>query len=303
MGAPPGRRSATSSRPGCCCSCSARCSARSAGGSAATASRSLFVLLRSCCSARRSTGTPTGSRWAWSARASSCRGEAPALHRRSSGSRCARRRRQAEALRDPGRLSRARCRRAAARSAARRSRSARACSGCASPAELEGDRRARDRAHPRPRRARPDDRGRARRRRSSRCRASAAGSQRALLFVLGAAGGVVRAPAALAEARVRGRPARGRSSAARRTGWPTRCSGSSRRCELVAFEASPATEPLYTMNPFAEEGLGDAVRHASAGRRARAPAARARPGLAREAPRGLERRRCRQPHWVPASRR
>ena len=25
--------------------------------------------------------------------------------------------------------------------------------------------------------------------------------------------------------------------------------------ELVAFEASPATEPLYTTNPFAEEGL------------------------------------------------
>ena len=25
--------------------------------------------------------------------------------------------------------------------------------------------------------------------------------------------------------------------------------------ELVPFEASPATEPLYTMNPFAEEGL------------------------------------------------
>jgi heat shock protein HtpX len=25
--------------------------------------------------------------------------------------------------------------------------------------------------------------------------------------------------------------------------------------ELVAFEASPATEPLYTTNPFAEQGL------------------------------------------------
>jgi heat shock protein HtpX len=25
--------------------------------------------------------------------------------------------------------------------------------------------------------------------------------------------------------------------------------------ELVAFTASPATEPLYTVNPFAEEGL------------------------------------------------
>ena len=25
--------------------------------------------------------------------------------------------------------------------------------------------------------------------------------------------------------------------------------------ELVSFQASPATEPLYTANPFAEEGL------------------------------------------------
>ena len=25
--------------------------------------------------------------------------------------------------------------------------------------------------------------------------------------------------------------------------------------DLVSFEASPATEPLYTVNPFAEEGL------------------------------------------------
>ena len=25
--------------------------------------------------------------------------------------------------------------------------------------------------------------------------------------------------------------------------------------ELVEFQASPATEPLYTLNPFAEEGL------------------------------------------------
>jgi heat shock protein HtpX len=26
--------------------------------------------------------------------------------------------------------------------------------------------------------------------------------------------------------------------------------------QLVPFEAAPATEPLYTMNPFAEKGLG-----------------------------------------------
>jgi heat shock protein HtpX len=28
-----------------------------------------------------------------------------------------------------------------------------------------------------------------------------------------------------------------------------------RASDLVSFEASPATEPLYTVNPFAEEGL------------------------------------------------
>ncbi len=42
--------------------------------------------------------------------------------------------------------------------------------------------------------------------------------------------------------------------------------------ELVEFRASPATEPLYTINPFAEEGLAGAVRDAPAGRRARPPA-------------------------------
>jgi heat shock protein HtpX len=28
-----------------------------------------------------------------------------------------------------------------------------------------------------------------------------------------------------------------------------------RASDLVSFQASPATEPLYTVNPFAEEGL------------------------------------------------
>ena len=42
---------------------------------------------------------------------------------------------------------------------------------------------------------------------------------------------------------------------------------------LVEFKASPATEPLYTVNPFAEEGLAIALHHAPAARRARAPAA------------------------------
>ena len=58
--------------------------------------------------------------------------------------------------------------------------------------------------------------------------------------------------------------------------------------QLVAFEASPATEPLYTTNPFAEEGLAALfVTHPPVGERVQ-PAARARSGLAREAPRGLD---------------
>jgi heat shock protein HtpX len=40
--------------------------------------------------------------------------------------------------------------------------------------------------------------------------------------------------------------------------------------ELVAFQASPATEPLYTTNPFAEEGLAALfVTHPPLGQRVR----------------------------------
>jgi heat shock protein HtpX len=40
--------------------------------------------------------------------------------------------------------------------------------------------------------------------------------------------------------------------------------------ELVAFEASPATEPLYTTNPFAEEGLATLfITHPPVGERVR----------------------------------
>jgi heat shock protein HtpX len=40
--------------------------------------------------------------------------------------------------------------------------------------------------------------------------------------------------------------------------------------ELVAFEASPATEPLYTTNPFAEEGIATLfITHPSLGERVR----------------------------------
>ena len=44
--------------------------------------------------------------------------------------------------------------------------------------------------------------------------------------------------------------------------------------ELVAFEASPATEPLYTTNPFADEGLATLfVTHPPLGERVRRPRA------------------------------
>ncbi len=40
--------------------------------------------------------------------------------------------------------------------------------------------------------------------------------------------------------------------------------------ELVEFRASPATEPLYTINPFAEEGLAALfVTHPPIGERVR----------------------------------
>src|SRR5205823_13820271 len=40
--------------------------------------------------------------------------------------------------------------------------------------------------------------------------------------------------------------------------------------ELAEFRANPATEPLYTFNPFAEEGLGALfVTHPSVGERVR----------------------------------
>ena len=45
------------------------------------------------------------------------------------------------------------------------------------------------------------------------------------------------------------------ASAAPPTASRTRCSRLDRASELVSFQASPATEPLYTVNPFAEEGL------------------------------------------------
>ena len=61
-----------------------------------------------------------------------------------------------------------------------------------------------------------------------------------------------------------------RGSASRRTGWPTGCSGSRRPAAFVEFRASPATEPLYTVNPFAEQGLAAMfVTHPPLGERVR----------------------------------
>ena len=77
---------------------------------------------------------------------------------------------------------------------------------------------------------------------------------RALLFVLGAGRRGVHARAALAEARVRGRPRRGGRLRPARPRRRAR-SASTAPAELVAFAASPATEPLYTVDPFEPDRL------------------------------------------------
>ena len=79
--------------------------------------------------------------------------------------------------------------------------------------------------------------------------------QRTLLFVLGPVGGGDRPPAALAEARVRSRPRGGRVLCGSPHGLADALIRLEQAAELVEFRASPATEPLYTINPFAEEGL------------------------------------------------
>ena len=90
-----------------------------------------------------------------------------------------------------------------------------------------------------------------------------------------------------------------RGASSRPTGWrPQLCESPhgladalvrlDQASELVQFQASPATEPLYTINPFAEEGLARLfVTHPPVGERVQ-PAARPRSGLAREARSGLE---------------
>ena len=161
--------------------------------------------------------------------------------------------RAAEALSDPRRLP-ARPRRRPRAERARRSRSRPACSVRLSPAQLEGV-LAHELAHVRtPRRPRPDLRRDARGPRSSTSRASAAGSS-------------VRSSPSSARSRPRSCTCCSRrSGSSPPTGSRRGLCGSAdgladallrldRASDLVSFQASPATEPLYTVNPFAEEGL------------------------------------------------
>ena len=251
-------------RPGGALGSSAR-----AGSSAATACALLFGGSVVAARRRRSTGTPTGSRWAWSARASSLPGEAPALHatveRLSARAGVVRPRLYLlpdgypRALVGGPRRARRR----------RRSRSRPGCSGVATPAELEGI-VAHELAHLRRRDVlvaddRGHDRGGARRgvadRRlpsSARCSSCSARSRPSFVHLLLSpkrefeadrfAAELCGSPHGLADALLRLEQA----------------------MELVAFQASPATEPLYTANPFAEEGLAALfVTHPPLGERVR----------------------------------
>ena len=103
------------------------------------------------------------------------------------------------------------------------------------------------------------------------------------------AGGLVRPPAPLAEARVRGRPVRRRALRRRRTGSPTRCSGSRARWSSSPSRPARRRSRSTSTNPFAEEGLAALFATHPPRRRARPPAARARPRVARQAARGVGR--------------
>ena len=102
------------------------------------------------------------------------------------------------------------------------------------------------------------DRGR----RSSRRRALGGSVQRALLFVLGAAGRRDRAPAALAEARVRGRPLRGRAvrlaARARGRAAPARAGDGARR-----VRGEPGDRAALHDESVRRGGPRRALRHAS----------------------------------------
>ena len=195
-------------------------------------------------------------------------GEAPALHSTRRAALAEGAGREAAAVRDPRRASRARCRPGAGR-VELGARGQHEPARSAGPGRDRRGRRTRDRPHPQPRRARPDDRGRARglarralagrRLRSrGRCSTSSARSRRrsctccsrrgASSTPTGCAAELCESPHGLADALVRLEQA----------------------SELVEFRASPATEPLYTINPFAEEGLARLfVTHPPVGERVR----------------------------------
>ena len=138
----------------------------------------------------------------------------------------------------------------------------------APPAELEGV-LAHELAHIRNRDvARADGRSRSWRPRLIETSRVGGFLQRALLFHLGRSPRP-SPPADLAEAGVRRRPRGGPLLRLAGIVWPmrsqARASGGAR-----AFRASPATEPLYTTNPFLEEGLAALfVTHPPVGERVR----------------------------------
>ena len=254
------------------------CSASSAGRSAATALLSIFVFCGLLLVGRRLLDVrPRRARDGPRARASARRGAAPPLDGRAA--RRVARRRQAAALPDPGRASAGARRPAAARSA-RRSRSApaasqrarrpssRACSRTSSRTSGTATSRA-DRG----RRARGVDRSSragSAACSSARCSSSSARSRRRASTCL------LSPKREFAADRSRGRALRLAARARRRA------LRLEQAAELVDFEASPATEPLFTINPFAEEGLAALfVTHPPVAERVAAPARRVDPGLER----------------------
>src|SRR5581483_11215830 len=209
----------------------------------------------------------------------------------------ARRRHPTEALRAPRRLP-ARARRRPRRTRGRGARRLGRASRCRDAGRARGDRRARARASPSPRRARADDRGDARRRAGRGLADRRAPPARAPVRVR-AGGGVVRASPALSEARVRRRPVRGRA---------VRLAARARGCAAAAGAVDGARRvrgepcdgaPLHD-EPVRGRRARDAVRDASAAWGARAPAARARPGVAREVTRRLSAGR-ESPRWAAAA--
>ena len=219
-----------------------------------------------CSSPGPPTGTPTGSRSGWSARGSFPLGEDPALHgtverlavaagvRSLASSSCPTGTRglappaAAAGARDRGQP-RAPRRRHAGRARRRR--------------------RARARPRPQPRHPRPDAGGRGCRSAARHSAVSAAGSHGRCSSC-----SVRWPPRSCISCSRREREFAADRAAAALTGSPHGLADALIRleqaAELVEFRAEPATEPLYTFNPFAEEGLAALfVTHPPVGERVR----------------------------------